>query len=53
MKSNFLTGLNNTLDGMAGILVWLARALPFLIVLALVIVVVIALIRRRKAKPKK
>ena len=53
MKSNFLTGLNNTLDGMAGILVWLARALPFLIVLALVIVVVIALIRRRRAKPKK
>ena len=53
MKSNFLTGLNNTLDGLAGILVWLARALPFLIVLAVVVIVAVTLIRRRRAKPKK
>lgn len=53
LKTNFLTGLNNTLDGLAGLLVWLARALPFLIVLAVVVIVAVTLIRRRRAKPKK
>ena len=55
LKSGFLTGLNNTLDGLASFLVWLARALPFLVVLALVIIVVVSLFRhaRHKGKPRK
>lgn len=54
LKSNFLTGLNNTLDGLAGFLVWLVRVLPFLILLAAVVIVLLLIIRRRrKAKPKK
>ena len=54
LKSNFLTGLNNTLDGLAGFLVWLVRVLPFLILLAAVVIVLWLIIRgRRRAKPQK
>ncbi|MBO7668426.1 MAG: DUF4349 domain-containing protein, partial [Firmicutes bacterium] len=54
LKTNFLTGLNNTLDGLAGLLVWLVRVLPFLILLAAVVIVLLLIVRRRrKAKPKK
>ena len=53
LKSNFLTGLNNTLDGLAGFLVWLVRILPFLILLAAVVIVLWLIIRRRRrARPK-
>ena len=54
LKTNFLTGLNNTLDGLACLLVWLVRVLPFLILLAAVVIVLLLIVRRRrKAKPKK
>lgn len=52
IKSNFLTGLNNTLDGLAAFLVWLAGRLPVLAVLALIAVVLVALIRRRRHKKR-
>lgn len=48
LKSGFLTGLNNTLDGLAGFLVWLARALPLLLLLAAVIVLAVFLVRRKR-----
>ena len=48
LKSNFLTGVNNTLDGLAGFLVWLVRVLPFLILLAAVVIVLWLIIRRRR-----
>lgn len=52
LKSGFLTGLNNTLDGLASFLVWLARLLPFLILLALIVVGTILIIRRTRGRKK-
>ena len=52
LKSSFLTGLNNTLDGLAGLLTALARALPFLILAGLILFLLIRLIRRTR-RPKK
>lgn len=50
VRSSFLTGLNNTLDALAGLLTGLARILPFLLVLALICFAVIKLIRRRRRR---
>ena len=48
LGNGFLSGLNNTLDFLADLIVWLARALPALVIIAAVIILLTLAIKRRR-----